>query len=46
LPIALAPALAPVVLGASDNSYSALYLVAAICALLGAVAIIPVRRAR
>lgn len=46
LPFALAPALAPVVLGLSDNSYSALYLVAGACALLGAVAIIPIRRVR
>lgn len=46
LPFALAPALAPVVLGLSDNSYSALYLVAGACALLGAVTIIPIRRVR
>ncbi|WP_345507633.1 MFS transporter [Terrabacter aeriphilus] len=46
LPFALAPALAPVVLGAGENSYSTLYLVAGTCALLGAAAIIPVRRAR
>ena len=46
LPFALAPAVAPVVLGLSDNSYSALYLVAGACALLGAVAIIPIRRVR
>lgn len=46
LPFALAPALAPVVLGLSDNSYSALYLVAAACALLGALSIIPIRRVR
>ena len=46
LPFALAPALAPVVLGLSDNSYSALYLVAGACALLGAVAIVPIRRVR
>lgn len=46
LPFALAPALAPVVLGVTDNSYSALYLVAGACALLGAVAIAPIRRVR
>jgi MFS family permease len=46
LPFALAPALAPVVLGLSDTSYSVLYLVAGACALLGAVAIIPIRRVR
>jgi MFS family permease len=46
LPFALAPALAPVVLELSDTSYSVLYLVAGACALLGAVAIIPIRRVR
>ncbi len=46
LPFALAPALAPLVLGLSDNSYSALYLVAGACALLGAAAILPVRLVR
>jgi MFS family permease len=46
LPFALVPAVAPVVLGLSDNSYSALYLVAGACALLGAAAILPVRRVR
>ena len=46
LPFAVAPALAPVVLGLSDTSYSVLYLVAGACALLGAVAIIPIRRVR
>ena len=46
LPFALAPALAPVVLGLTDNSYSALYLVAGACALLGALAILPIRGVR
>ena len=46
LPFAVAPALAPVVLGLSDTSYSVLYLVAGGCALLGAVAVIPIRRVR
>ena len=46
LPFALAPALAPVVLALSDNSYTVLYLVAGGCALLGAAAIVPIKRVR
>jgi MFS family permease len=46
LPFALAPALAPVVLGVSGSSYTVLYLVAGGCALLGAAAIVPIRRVR
>jgi MFS family permease len=44
LPFALAPALAPAILSMSGNSYSALYLVAGLCAFLGAAAIVPIRR--
>jgi len=46
LPFALAPALAPLVLAASGSSYRVLYLVAGGCALLGAAAIVPIRRVR
>jgi MFS family permease len=46
LPFALAPAIAPVVLAVSDSSYTVLYLVAGGCALLGAAAIVPIRRVR
>ena len=46
LPFALAPALAPAVLAMSGNSYSVLYLVAGTCALLGALAVVPIRRVR
>ena len=46
LPFALAPALAPAVLAVSGNSYSVLYLVAGTCALLGALAVVPIRRVR
>ena len=46
LPFALAPALAPAVLGITDNSYTALYLVAAGCAVVGATAILPIKRVR
>jgi MFS family permease len=46
LPFALAPALAPAILSISGDSYSALYLVAGTCALLGALAVVPIRRVR
>lgn len=46
LPFALAPAFAPAILGLTGNSYTALYLVAGGCAATGAVAIMPIRRAR
>jgi hypothetical protein len=44
LPYSIAPAVAPVVLAV--GSYRALYSLAGICAVLGAAAILPVRRAR
>ena len=44
LPFALAPALAPALLGITGNSFSALYLMAGGCALLGAASIVPIRR--
>ena len=46
LPFALAPAVAPVVLALGSGSYAVLYTVAGGCALLGAAAILPVRRVR
>jgi MFS family permease len=46
LPFALAPALAPLILGASGGSYTALYVVAGACAATGAAAIAPVKRVR
>jgi MFS family permease len=46
LPFALAPALAPAVLAIRGNSYSVLYLVASTCALLGALAVVPIRSVR
>ena len=45
LPFSLAPAIAAVVL-AITGSYAALYALAGVCALLGAGAILPVRRVR
>ena len=46
LPFSVAPALAPAVLALSNSSYAAIYVVAAVCAVLGAAAIIPVRGVR
>jgi MFS family permease len=46
LPFALAPAVAPVILGMTGNSYPALYLVAGGCAVVGAVSILRVSAAR
>jgi MFS family permease len=46
LPFSVAPALAPFVLSLGGGSYSVLYAVAGACALLGALAILPVRRVR
>jgi MFS family permease len=46
LPSSIAPAVAPVILAAGHGSYGVLYAVAGLCALLGAAAILPVRRVR
>ena len=46
LPYTVAPALAPVVLAIGGGSYGVLYAVAGVCAIIGAVAILPVRRVR
>jgi MFS family permease len=46
LPFSLAPAIAPAILSISDGSYGVLYAVAGVSALLGAVAILPVRGVR
>jgi MFS family permease len=46
LPFSVAPALAPFVLSLGGGSYAVLYAVAGACALLGALAILPVRRVR
>src|ERR1700753_3655897 len=44
LPFALAPALAPAVLAIGGGSSGVLYMVAGLCAIIGAAAILPVRR--
>lgn len=46
MPYALAPAVAPAVLAASGDSYTALFAVAGTCAVLGGLAIVPVRGVR
>lgn len=46
LPFSVAPALAPFILTLGGGSYGVLYAVAGCCALLGALAILPVRRVR
>ena len=46
LPFSVAPALAPLVLSLGGGSYGVLYAVAGACALLAALAILPVRRVR
>ena len=46
LPFSIAPAIAPVILVFGNGSYGVLYGVAGACALIGAVAILPVKGAR
>jgi MFS family permease len=48
LPFSIAPAIAPAILaiGHGGGSYSVLYMVAGLCAVTGAAAILPVRRVR
>jgi MFS family permease len=46
LPFSLAPAIAPAILAAGGGSYGVLFVVAAACAVGGAVAILPVRGVR
>ena len=46
LPFSLAPAIAPAILAIGGGSYGVLYAVAGLCAIIGAFAILPVRRVR
>jgi MFS family permease len=46
LPFSIAPALGPVILGLGGGNYGLLYAVGGVCAVLGAVAILPVRGVR
>jgi MFS family permease len=46
LPFSIAPGIAPAILAIGGGSYGVLYAVAGLCAVIGAVAILPVRRVR
>jgi MFS family permease len=46
LPSSIAPAIAPAILLITGGSYAGLYMVAGVCALLGAASVLPVRGAR
>ena len=46
LPSSIAPAIAPFILVVGDGSYGVLYAVAGVCAIIGAVAILPVKGVR
>jgi MFS family permease len=46
LPFTVAPAIAPAILAIGGGSYGVLYGFAGVCAILGAVAILPVKRVR
>jgi hypothetical protein len=46
LPFSIAPANAPAILAIGSGSYGVMYAVAGLCAFIGAVAILPLRRVR
>jgi MFS family permease len=46
VPFAIAPAIAPVILAIGSGSYGVLYAAAGLCAIIGAFAILPVKRVR
>src|SRR6478752_7186331 len=46
LPSSIAPAIAPLILAISSGSYTMLFAVAGICAIIGGAAILPVKRVR
>ena len=46
LPFSIAPGIAPAILAVGSGSYGVLYAVAGVCAITGAVAILPVKRVR
>ena len=46
VPFSLAPAIAPLILAIGNGSYGLLYAVAGLCAVVGAFAILPVKRVR
>ncbi|HLM89330.1 MAG TPA: MFS transporter [Streptosporangiaceae bacterium] len=46
LPFSIAPGIAPAILAVGGGSYGVLYAVAGVCAIIGALAILPVKRVR
>ena len=46
LPFSIAPALAPAILASGGGNYGALYAFAGACAIIGAAAVLPVKRVR
>jgi hypothetical protein len=46
LPFSIAPGIAPAILAIGSGSYGVLYGVAGVCAITGAVTILPVKRVR
>ena len=46
LPFSIAPGIAPAILAVGSGSYGVLYAVAGVCAIIGAAAILPVKRVR
>jgi MFS family permease len=46
LPFSIAPGIAPAILAIGGGSYGVLYGVAGVCAIIGAFAILPVKRVR
>jgi hypothetical protein len=46
VPFAIAPAIAPAILAMGSGSYGVLYGAAGLCAIIGAFAILPVKRVR
>jgi MFS family permease len=46
LPFSIAPGIAPAILAIGNGSYALLYAVAGVCAMIGAIAILPVKRVR
>jgi MFS family permease len=46
LPFSIAPGIAPAILAVGSGSYGVLYAVAGVCAIIGAIAILPVKRVR
>ena len=46
LPFSIAPGIAPAILAIGSGSYAGLYGLAGVCAIVGAVTILPVKRVR